>query len=551
MRASKQWRLYGAPAASTNNFKGRARPAADCSRFFHSLPSRVPWRPGFRTAVILFIALLGLAVTCPAQPSRSRPSVVLILTDNQGAWSLGCYGNRDVRTPHIDRLAAEGMLFTHAFANNAVCSPTRASLLTGLMPSQHGVHRYLGAGGAQIGPGAYNTVEEFVTLPSILVEAGYIAGLSGKWHLGDNLHPQEGFSYWVTKPHGHSRGFYDQEIIEDGKIQKEPTYLTDFWTDHATRFIEQNRNRSFFLLLAYNGPYGLGTSMREPIRNRHAAYYAGKQLPSFPRDAPHPWNFNYRDWLFDIQVRRKYAAEISGIDDGVGRIVATLKRLNLDERTLVIFMADQGLAGGHSGFWGMGDHTRPLTAFDWTMRIPMIARQPGRIPAGKREDILVTTYDVLTTVLHYLGLQSKLPARPPSPGRNFAQVLEGGAFKWDNTVFYEFENVRAIRTEEWKYIERIYQQPNELYHLKTDPGERLNLDGRPEFEAVRAGLKKRLDEFFDRYADPQWDLWKGGKSKTDLITAEYFGIENPYRPARYQPKPGEGRSPLTARPGAN
>ena len=432
MRASKQSGLYRAPAGA-NNFKGRARPAADCSRFFHSLPSRVPWRPGFRTAVVLFIALLGLAVTCPAQPSRSRPNVVLILTDNQGAWSLGCYGNRDVRTPHIDRLAAEGMLFTRAFANNAVCSPTRASLLTGLMPSQHGVHRYLGAGGAQIGPRAYSTVEEFVTLPSILVEAGYVAGLSGKWHLGDNLHPQEGFSYWVTKPHGHSQGFYDQEIIEDGKIQKEPTYLTDFWTDHATRFIEQNRNRSFFLLLAYNGPYGLGTSMREPIRNRHAAYYAGKQLPSFPRDAPHPWNFNYRDWLLDSQVRRKYAAEISGIDDGVGRTVATLKRLNLDERTLVIFMADQGLAGGHSGFWGMGDHTRPLTAFDGTMRIPMIARQPGRIPAGKREDILVATYDVLTTVLHYLGFQSKLPARPPSPGRNFAQVLEGGAFKWDNT----------------------------------------------------------------------------------------------------------------------
>ncbi len=168
-----------------------------------------------RLRLTQFLLTLGLT-TVTAVAAESRTNVVLILTDNHGAWTLGCYGNRDVRTPNIDRLAAEGMLFERAFANNAVCSPTRASLLTGLMPSQHGVHRYLGAGGAQVGPEAYNMLEEFDTLPSILVDAGYVAGLSGKWHLGGNEHPQEGFTYWVTKPHGHSLGFYDQEIIENG-----------------------------------------------------------------------------------------------------------------------------------------------------------------------------------------------------------------------------------------------------------------------------------------------------------------------------------------------
>ena len=487
------------------------------------------------------VALLLLAPPALGQPSFPRPNVILILTDNHGAWTLGCYGNRDVRTPNIDRLASEGVLFKRAFANNPVCSPTRASLLTGLMPSQHGVHRYLGGGGAQIGAQAYNTLEEFATLPSILTKAGYVAGLSGKWHLGDNLHPQEGFTYWVTKPHGHSQGFYDQQIIENEKLRTEPGYLTEFWTDHGIRFIEQNKDKPFFLFLAYNGPYGLGKAMREPIRNGHGRNYGRHPLPSMPRDAPHPWNFNYGDWLQDMQVRRKYAAEVSGIDDGVGRILTTLRRLRLDDKTLIIFMADQGLAGGHSGFWGMGDHTRPLTAFDWTTWIPMIFRHKGAIPPGRTSGSLVSNYDVLPSLLHYLGLAGELPSRPPLPGRNFTPILQGQEAEWDDAVFFEFENVRSIRTDKWKYIERIYQQPNELYHLESDPGERMNVYGRAAFLSIQNELAKCLHVFFNRYVNPKWDLWKGGRSKTDLITAEFFGIENPYRPSRYKPGPGEGK----------
>src|SRR5215210_5502652 len=169
---------------------------------------------------LILIAPLVVAAIIAARTSEARPlNVVLILTDNQGAWTLGCYGNPDIRTPNIDRLAREGMLFENCFSSNAVCSPTRATLLTGLIPSQHGVHSYLSAGAPQIGPHAYSTIAEFRTLPKILSESGYTCGLSGKWHLGDNLKPQEGFTSWVTMPHGHTQTFYNADVIEDGKVR--------------------------------------------------------------------------------------------------------------------------------------------------------------------------------------------------------------------------------------------------------------------------------------------------------------------------------------------
>jgi arylsulfatase A-like enzyme len=464
-----------------------------------------------------------------------RPNVILIMTDNHGPWTLGCYGNQEIQTPRIDRLAAEGTLFTRCYANNAVCSPTRASFLTGLMPSQHGVHRYLGAKEAQMDPDAYNTLEEFDTLPSLLAQAGYECGLSGKWHLGGNLHPQEGFRFWTTKPHGHSQGFYDQQVIENGEVRVEPTYLTDYWTQRGIEFIQANRDRPFFLFLAYNGPYGLGASMREPIRNRHAETYGELELPGFPRREAHPWNHHYGKWVGDLEVIRKYAAEVSAIDDGVGRVMDTLKRLDLDDNTLVIFTADQGLAGGHSGFWGMGDHTRPLTAFDWTIHIPLIFRQPGRIPAAQRSDLLVSNVDFLPTMLEHLGLEWTNPDQPASPGRSFASVLAGRPIEaWDNTVFYEFENVRAIRTDRWKYIERFRQAPNELYNLARDPEELENLIDRPELQEVQNGLKRQLHEYFDRVADPRWDLWKGGTSKTGLIMRDLFDNPGPAPPPAVQ-----------------
>ena len=445
---------------------------------------------------------------------QARPvNLVFILTDNQGAWTLGCYGNKDIRTPHIDRLAEGGVRFTRALSSNPVCSPTRATFLTGLIPSQHGVHTFID-NQFMMGPKAFNMLAEFTSLGEVLRDAGYTCGLSGKWHLGDHLKPAEGFTTWSTKPGGHTTEFYGQDVIENGAVRKEPGYTTDLWTRRGVEFIEQNKARPFFLFLAYNGPYNLGAFLSNPARNRHAAYYADKELPSFPRDATHPWQHNYQKDHGNLAAIRRVAAETSGVDDGVGEIMATLEKHGLTQDTLVVYASDQGWMGGQNGFWGMGDHTRPFGAHEMMMRIPFIFHQPGRIPAGKTSDLLVSNYDFMPSVLGHLGLGDRMPATPKSPGRDFSAVLRGETLVRENdAVFYEFETCRAVRTDRWKLVLRHPEGPHELYDMRGDPQERFNLFGQPGSETVKAGLQKRLESFFGEYADPRYDRWKNGGSK--------------------------------------
>ena len=460
-----------------------------------------------RFVVALFASSLG---------ALAQPNVIFILTDNQGAWTLGCYGNKDIRTPNIDKLAANGMRFTRALSSNPVCSPTRATFLTGLIPSQHGVHSFLDEK-YMMGPEAYNTLKEFTSIGEVLREAGYVCGLSGKWHLGDNLNPSEGFTSWITKPDGSTREFYDQQVIEDGKVRIEAGYTTDLWTRKGIEFIEQNKARPFFLFLAYNGPYSLGNLMLNPARNRHAAIYKDHHFTSFPVDEMHPWQFSNKQFHNKQVAMEREAAEASGVDDGVGEIVAALDRLGLTENTLVVYAADQGWMGGQNGMWGMGDHFRPIGAHELMMQIPFIFHQPGRIPAGKTSDLLVSNYDFMPSVLGYLGLGGKMPQQPRSPGRDFSPVLRGDPIEWDNAIFYEMETCRAVRTDGWKLVMRHPDGPHELYNMKSDPQERFNLFGQPGSESMCAELQQKLEAFYTQHADPQYDVWHDGRSKAKLI----------------------------------
>ena len=477
-------------------------------------------------ALWLFCLFIGTA-----QLAAKRPNVVFILTDNHGAWTLGCYGNQDIRTPNIDRLAAEGMRFTRAMSSNPVCSPTRATYLTGLIPSQHGLHSFLD-NKYMVGPEAYYTLSEFETLPKILHREGYVCGLSGKWHLGANLTPQDGFSDWITMVRGSTRNFYDDMIIQDGEIKKTPKYLTDLWTEHAVNFIEQQQDQEkpFFLYLAYNGPYCLGRLLLEPARNRHAEYYADKYLPSFPRDTVHPWQYNNKEYHNNLVSIRRVAAEVSAVDDGVGTVMETLERLSLSDDTIVIFAGDQGWMGGQNGFFGMGDHTRPIAAHDLMMQVPLIIRHPDKITPGTT-DILVSNYDLLPSLLDHMDLEDQIPTQPKLPGRSFAAALRGESIEWETAMYYEMESCRSVRTEDWKYVARRSPAgPTELYDMKNDPHERFNLFGQPRAASVQAALAQKLDAFFEEYADPQYDIWKGGRSKARRLVAPEGHPD--YRPPR-------------------
>ncbi|MEQ9408940.1 MAG: sulfatase-like hydrolase/transferase [Fuerstiella sp.] len=490
---------------------------------------------------VIITAVCGQAAEDAESNNTRSPNVVMIMTDNHGAWTLGCYGNQDIRTPNINRLAAEGTLFDNAFASNPVCSPTRATVLTGLLPSQHGVHCFLRGGRLQTGPEARCTLDEFTSLPEVLKSAGYSCGLVGEWHLGGNMQPQEGLDdYWITMPHGGTSTFYDAQIIEQGRLRTEPEYLTDFWTRHAVNYINQQaekKDQPFFLFLAYNGPYALSRLLLREGQNRHAEFYRDQPLLSFPRETPHPWQLHNLDYQNNPVSISRVATEVSGVDDGVGTVLATLQQRGLDQNTIVIFLADQGWVGGHGGFFGMGDHTRPVTARDGMMKIPMIWRQPDQIAAGHRSKKLVANYDVMPTLLELLELEDKMPRQPASPGTSFASEFvdepdtagvagksvekSAGRTPTDDAVYYEFEGLRCIRTDQWKYVHRHPNGPDELYHLKTDPEEFENLVDDAQYATTRTELKQRLDAFFAEYASPKYDLYNGGGSQTVI----YDGVE--------------------------
>ena len=477
---------------------------------------------------------------------RKLPNVVLIFTDNQQASTLACYGNPEVHTPNLDRLAKQGMVFDNAFCPNAFCSPCRASVLTGLMPSQHGVHSWIDDRTIAEWPDNWHALDRLRTLPVTLKDAGYSTALCGKYHLGVPTKPMDGFDYWCTMADGHVRSFYRNRITENDETYDHEGHTVDFFTRKAVAFVAEQvaANRSFFLYLPYPAPYGHWPATREEDRCRYSSLYDDCPMQSVPREGlsrgsvdgflmrqKHSGGgLDYSMTLRapnDLATLRNYYAQISMVDDGVGQVMDTVDRLGIAENTILVFTSDHGLSVGQHGFWGHGAATFPSNLHHAAHSVPLLVRYTSEIAAGQRSGVMVSNMDVFSTILDYAG-QPNDQGGMAMPSRSLKPLLSGNPRDWgDDAVYSEQEETRVVRTRKWAYFKRFADAPNhpigdELFDVEADPQEKTNLASDPAYAEIRTSLDDMLTVFFESHTRPEADLWAGGAPLQNSEREEFW-----------------------------
>ncbi len=438
-----------------------------------------------------------------------RPNILFILTDDQGCWALGCAGNSEISTPNLDRLADEGMRFENFFCTCPVSSPARSSILTGRIPSQHGVQDYIKRGDWPRGGGEDEPIEYLRGLSATtdyLAADGYACGLSGKWHMGAPATPQKSFSHW--RPFAGGR-YYDAPMMVDGEPVVQPGYRPDRITDYALEYLRDARptGAPFYLAVNYIAPHSPWTRENHPEKT-FDAYYHDCPFDSLPDLPMHPWQAAFPEFYTEEGRRidrSGYYAAVTEMDRNVGRLLDELDRQSLRENTLVFFLGDNGMNLGQHGICGKGNGTFPLNLYDTSVKVPCIVSLPGAVPEGVVCEELLSQYDIRPTLLEVAGIEDE--ESYVLPGTSFASLLMGSddVPREDVVVFDEYGPARMIRTREWKYIRRYPFGPNELYDLANDPDEAANLVDEPEQAGRIAQLRARMERWFEHYADPEVD----------------------------------------------
>lgn len=404
----------------------------------------------------------GCAHSAPAR--AAKPNIVFILIDDLGWADLGCYGNAFHETPHIDGLARQGMRFTDAYAAAPVCSPTRASIMSGQYPARVGVTDFISghlrpwAKLRQVVNRQQYLPLESVTVAETLHDAGYVCGYFGKWHLGrrDRFPDRQGFDSMLV-----SNGRHFNFKTTPATPVEEGAYLAEALTDHAQRFIETNRDRPFFLFLSHYAVHIPLEARRELIEK-----YQNKPKPT--TGVNHP----------------VYAAMVEHVDRSVGRVLETLRASGLDERTLVVFFSDNG--GLRQRFDGDGPivtTNAPLrdekgTLYEGGIREPLIVRWPGVVKPGAVCRAPVSSVDLYPTWLEAAGAQ-------PDPGHvldgvSLVPLLAQRGKPERDTLFWHYPHYHhstpagAVRQGDWKLIEFFEDGRLELYNLRKDLGETRN-----------------------------------------------------------------------------
>ena len=474
-------------------------------------------------ALILAIAACGNPPE-PPPPSRAdgdRPNVVVVLVDDLRFDEFHAAGHPYLETPNMDRLAAEGALFVNSFHAVPLCSPNRATLLTGQFPTRHGIIDNVARSLAS------HHLETF-NIP--MKAAGYRTAFLGKWHMGNDPTPRPGWDYWVAMP-GQGRST-DPEFFEDGALHKVSGYTTDLLTDRAISFIQREQERPFLLYLAHKavhpdvvqrddgsvdaesdrgyipaarheGRYRDKVFTRRQQPSEMAADLAGKpairqalaKLPAAAGPGPGEHEHAAYPWTGEDTIRRR-AEMILAVDESLGRIITTLDALKVLDKTVVVLSSDNGFFFGEHGLT-----TERRLPYEESIRNPLLMRYPPRIPAGSRPEGMVLTVDLAPTVLDLAGM----PITASIQGRSVVPLFQGTPAGWRQAVLVEFYtneqpfphlmdmDYRAIRTARYKYVHWIkHAEHDELYDLQSDPLERRNLAGDPALASVKASLRADL-----------------------------------------------------------
>jgi len=436
-------------------------------------------------------------------PTAGRPNILFIYTDDQATWSIGAYGQKERLTPNLDRLAREGMLFQNAFTTTPVCSPSRAGLMTGLYATQ-----------VKIGDWLNPTTEphaglepKFLIWPELLKANGYKTMLAGKWHLGldPQFHPsRSGFDMFYGFRDGGNTPI-NPKLEEDGETGIKPGVLANLITDKTLDFIKANQDKTWLAAVHFREPHA-PYAPTDPVDTAAVADLK-IDLPAFP----------------DLQeervkkLRREYLAAVHAVDRNVGRLLKLINELQLDEKTLVVFTSDHGYMIGEHGLIHKGNASwidkkhnglRP-NMFDNAIRVPLIVRQPGRVPAGQMQQHVMRQIDFFPTIVEWVGLG--MPQGLKLEGRDASELLAGKPVEnRDETVFGQYDlkhsgkaNMRMIRTTDWKLV--VHLEPgaaSELYDLKNDPEERNNLWDSPTAGKIRAELIHQLQAKMKTVDDP-------------------------------------------------
>lgn len=458
--------------------------------------------------LILFVLIAAGGGHARAVDAPRRPNVLFILTDDLRPDALGCYGSAHVQTPHIDRLAAEGVRFANAFCTTSLCSPSRASILTGLYAHSHRVR------------------DNFTELPATLPQwparlraNGYTTSYIGKWHMGENDDsPRPGFDYFVT--HKGQGKYHDTEWNLNGARREIiKGYYTTVVTDLALDWLgKQDPAKPWSLCVGHKAPHSFYTpeekythafdAVRVPYPDT-AFHLEGK--PAWMKERLHTWHgiygplFEWRKKFPDDRPEavkdfenmvHGYWGTILSVDDSVGRLVAWLKATGQLDHTIIVFMGDNGLLEGEHGM------VDKRTMHEASIRIPIVVRYPalakGRVVAPQ-----VLTVDIAPSLLDLCGVKPIENIH----GRSWTKLARSGDPSWRSAWFYEYNyeqqfpytpNVRGVRTDEWKYIRYPHGDGSpdrhlaELYHLKADPTERRNLIADPASASALARLRTQL-----------------------------------------------------------